>query len=50
VVSLVPNRAALLLAMRAVGFDDVHALAPEPDQDPQYVLGDRAVAIGRVPA
>jgi tRNA (mo5U34)-methyltransferase len=50
VVSLIPNRAALELAMAAAGFEDVRFLEARPGQDPQYVEGDRAIAVGRAPA
>jgi tRNA (mo5U34)-methyltransferase len=47
VVSLVPNRAALVQAMTVVGFSDVQVLPADPDHNPQYVCGDRTVALGR---
>jgi tRNA (mo5U34)-methyltransferase len=50
VVSLIPNRAALVLSMRAAGLEDVRFLVPEPGHNEQYVLGDRAIAVGRAPA
>jgi tRNA (mo5U34)-methyltransferase len=50
VVSLIPNRAALELSMRAAGLEDVGFLIPVAGQNEQYVLGDRAIAVGRAPA
>ena len=50
VVSLVPNRAALALAMSAAGLDDVRFLEPRRGQNAQYVEGDRAIAVGRAPS
>ncbi len=50
VVSLIPNRAALELSMHAAGLEDVRVLEPRPGMNPQYVGGDRAIAVGRAPA
>jgi tRNA (mo5U34)-methyltransferase len=50
VVSLVPNRAALLQAMEVAGFQHVRLLDAPPGSDPQYLQGHRAVAVGVVPA
>jgi hypothetical protein len=47
VVSLIPNRAALLQAMSAAGFTDVEVLQPAEHHNPQYRAGDRVVVIGR---
>ena len=49
VVSLIPNRAALELSMRAAGFERVRFLEPRPGDNPQYVHGDRAVVVGYAP-
>jgi hypothetical protein len=46
VVSLIPNRAALELSMLAAGLKDVRFLVPQPGQNQQYLLGDRAIAVG----
>jgi tRNA (mo5U34)-methyltransferase len=46
VVSLVPNRAAFLQAMTVAGFSDVQVLVARPEHNPQYVHGDRTVAVG----
>jgi hypothetical protein len=43
VMSLIPNRVALLEMARAVGFADVGVAEPVPGQNEQYVVGDRAV-------
>jgi tRNA (mo5U34)-methyltransferase len=47
VVSLVPNRAALLEAMQVAGFADVRMLDAPGDGNPQYVEGHRGIAAGR---
>ena len=47
VVSLVPNRAALLDAMAVAGFAEVEMLAAAPHLNPQYVQGHRGIAAGR---
>ena len=47
IVSLIPNRAALVEAMQAVGMLDVKVLDPPPGAHPQFVSGDRLVAVGR---
>jgi tRNA (mo5U34)-methyltransferase len=47
VVSLIPNRAALLQAMSASGFTDVQVLRPSDHHNPQYRAGDRVVVTGR---
>jgi hypothetical protein len=46
VISLIPNRAALLQAMDAAGFAGVHVLTPAQGANPQYEAGDRAVVAG----
>lgn len=46
VVSLVPNLAALMQAMQAVGFRDVRRLDASPGQNAQYVGGHRAMVVG----
>jgi tRNA (mo5U34)-methyltransferase len=43
VMSLVPNRAALRMMPEWAGFDRVEFLRAQPDHDPQYVGGDRAI-------
>lgn len=45
VISLIPNRAALLQAMGVAGLLDARTLEPAPTHNPQYVGGDRAVAV-----
>jgi hypothetical protein len=45
VVSLTPNRAALLQGAAAVGFTELELAPAAPDHNRQYVLGDRAVLI-----
>ena len=50
VLSLVPNRAALLEALEVVGYRDARMLDVPPHLNPQYVQGDRGIAVGRVPA
>jgi tRNA (mo5U34)-methyltransferase len=47
VVSLVPNRAALLEAVTATGFRDAQLLEAGPHLNRQYVDGDRAIVVGR---
>jgi SAM-dependent methyltransferase len=47
VVSLVPNRAALIEAMGVAGFADAHMLAAPAHLNPQYVQGHRGIAVGR---
>jgi SAM-dependent methyltransferase len=47
VVSLVPNRAALLEAMQVAGFRDVRMLDAPASANPQYVEGHRGIAAGR---
>lgn len=46
VVSLVPNLAALMQAMEAVGFRDVRRLPASPGQNEQYVGVHRAMVVG----
>jgi hypothetical protein len=46
VVSLIPNRAALLDAMEAAGFDPVEVPPVPAGLNPQYVDGHRLVAVG----
>jgi tRNA (mo5U34)-methyltransferase len=48
VISLVPNRAALDQALRVVGLRNLRVLEPGPEDDQQYRLGDRVVAVGYV--
>jgi SAM-dependent methyltransferase len=48
VLSLVPNRAALLEALEVVGLRDVRMLDAPAHLNPQYVKGDRGIAVGRV--
>lgn len=43
VMSLVPNRAALEQMPLWAGFERVQLLTAQPDHDPQYLLGDRAI-------
>jgi hypothetical protein len=50
VVSLIPNRTALELSMRAAGFERVRFLDALPDHNLQYLKGDRAAIIGYAPA
>jgi tRNA (mo5U34)-methyltransferase len=47
VVSLVPNRAALIEGMEVAGFADVRMLDAPADANPQYVEGHRGIAAGR---
>lgn len=47
VLSLIPNAAALEIAMRVAGFSDVRWLEATPGHDEQYVEGDRGIIIGR---
>jgi hypothetical protein len=49
VVSLVPNRAALLQAAEVAGFGRFEIAHPAPDHNRQYVLGDRAVLLAWPP-
>ena len=48
VVSLIPNRAALIQAMRASGFERIECPAVQPTLNPQYVEGHRLVVVGRL--
>lgn len=48
-VSLIPNRAALLQAAEIAGFTELAIAETEPGDNQQYVLGDRAVLFARVP-
>lgn len=45
VLSLIPNRAALELALRVAGFAEVEFLAASAPLNEQYVAGDRAVVL-----
>lgn len=45
VISLTPNRAALLQAASAAGFAKLEVAQPSPGQNRQYLLGDRAVLL-----
>ena len=47
VLSLIPNRAALVDMIRVAGFDSWDFTEPAPDAEPQYAGGDRAVVIAR---
>jgi SAM-dependent methyltransferase len=47
VLSLIPNRAALEDMMRVAGFASWEFAEPSPDDEPQYVAGDRTVALAR---
>jgi SAM-dependent methyltransferase len=47
IVSLVPNRAALLEAMEVAGFHDVRMLDAHAQANAQYVEGHRGIAAGR---
>jgi tRNA (mo5U34)-methyltransferase len=47
VVSLVPNRAALLDAMAVAGFRNVRMLEPPAGLNAQYMEGHRGIAVGR---
>jgi tRNA (mo5U34)-methyltransferase len=47
VVSLIPNRAALIQAAEAAGFAELELAPPGSSHNRQYVLGDRAVLIAR---
>ena len=47
VLSLIPNRAALVDMIRVAGFDSWEFPEPAPDDEPQYAGGDRAVVIAR---
>ena len=47
IVSLVPNRAALLDAMAVAGFTGAEMLVAPPHLNPQYVQGHRGIAAGR---
>jgi tRNA (mo5U34)-methyltransferase len=49
VVSLVPNRTALVEALDVAGFRDVRMLDAPAHLNPQYVEGHRGIAVGRVP-
>jgi hypothetical protein len=46
VVSMIPNEAAVLQAMRVAGLRGSIRLSPQPDHNCQYVDGDRGVFIG----
>jgi tRNA (mo5U34)-methyltransferase len=47
VLSLIPNAAALEIAMQVAGFSGLRWLEATPDHDEQYVIGDRRIIIGR---
>jgi len=47
VVSLIPNRAALLQSAEAAGFAELVLAQPRPSHNRQYVVADRAVLIAR---
>jgi tRNA (mo5U34)-methyltransferase len=46
-LSLIPNSAALEVALRVAGFSGLEWLEAGPDHNPQYVGGDRGIIIGR---
>lgn len=46
VMSLIPNRVALLEMARAAGFVDVRFAEPVPGHNEQYLIGDRALLFG----
>ncbi len=46
VLSLIPNAAALEIAMHVAGFSDLRWLEGTPDHNEQYVIGDRGIIIG----
>jgi hypothetical protein len=46
VMSLIPNRAALMQAAEVAGFAELELARPSPSHNRQYVLGDRAVLLG----
>jgi tRNA (mo5U34)-methyltransferase len=48
VISLVPNRAALVQAVEVAGFRDVRMLDAPAGANPQYVQGHRGIAVGVV--
>lgn len=48
VLSLVPNRTALLQAMEVIGYRKVRTLAVPSHLNRQYVEGNRAIAVGEV--
>lgn len=48
VLSFVPNRAALELAVTAAGFDGHEWVEPAPTHNRQYILGDRGVLVAHV--
>jgi len=48
VMSLVPNRAALEAMPTWAGFDRVEFVAPRPQDDIQYLVGDRAIVAAAV--
>ena len=47
VLSLIPNRAALVDMVRVAGFSSWEFGEPAADDEPQYVAGDRVVLIAR---
>jgi 2-polyprenyl-3-methyl-5-hydroxy-6-metoxy-1,4-benzoquinol methylase len=47
VLSLIPNRAALELMVRAAGFESVQIVEAASHHNPQYRVGDRALALAR---
>jgi len=50
VVSLIPNRAALVEMASAAGFGSVEVLEPPADAHPEHLGGKRAVVVARVSA
>lgn len=47
ILSLIPNRAALELMIRTAGFGDTQIVEAAAHHNPQYLSGDRAVALAR---
>ncbi len=47
VLSLIPNAAAVEIAMQVAGFSGLRWLEATADHDQQYVIGDRGIVIGR---
>jgi tRNA (mo5U34)-methyltransferase len=47
VLSLIPNRAAMVQAASLAGFSQVEFAPAGPDHNPQYVVADRAVLLAR---
>jgi SAM-dependent methyltransferase len=47
VLSLIPNAAAVEIAMQVAGLSDLRWLKANPDHDEQYVIGDRGIIVGQ---